>query len=67
MKTKSKLDDSVLSSWPPKAHIIRKEDEPAKKGTIALCGTKLMGMDLEGNTLKASCKECLEIMRGELE
>lgn len=33
-------------SWPPVQHIIANEDKPAKEGTIALCGAKLMGIDL---------------------
>lgn len=32
--------------WPPLQHIIRNEDKPAREGTIALCGAKLMGIDL---------------------
>jgi hypothetical protein len=55
-----------LDCWPPKAHIVRREDLPAKEGTIALCGAKLMGMDLQGNVLKAQCDKCQEIMRREL-
>lgn len=55
-----------LTCWPPKSHIVRKEDLPAKEGTVALCGAKLMGMDLQGNTLKAQCDKCQEIMRREL-
>jgi hypothetical protein len=55
-----------LSHWPPKAHIVRRKDLPAKEGTIALCGTKLMGMDLKGDVQKASCEKCLKIMREEL-
>ena len=55
-----------LTCWPPKAHIVRREDLPAKEGTVALCGAKLMGMDLKGDVRKAQCKECLKIMREEL-
>lgn len=63
--TKPITDDS-LSCWPPKAHIVRKKDMPAKEGTIALCGAKLMGMDLKGDVQKANCEKCVEIMRKEL-
>ncbi len=59
--------DEVITQWPPKAHIVRLEDLPVKEGTIALCGAKLMGMDLKGNVLKAACGKCLEIMRRELQ
>lgn len=56
----------TLTQWPPKAHIVRREDLPAKEGTIALCGAKLMGMDLKGNVLKSNCEKCLKIMEQEL-
>lgn len=65
-QTLPELTDDTLTCWPPKAHIIRKEDQPAKEGTIALCGAKLMGMDLKGNVRKAQCDKCQEIMRREL-
>jgi hypothetical protein len=60
--TKPTTDDT-LTCWPPKAHIVRREDLPAKEGTIALCGAKLMGMDLKGDVTKATCEKCLKIMR----
>lgn len=60
------LSDDTLTHWPPKAHIIRKKDEPAKEGTIALCGAKLMGMDLKGDVLRATCEKCLEVVKREL-
>lgn len=58
--------DVDIGCWPPVSHIIRREDIPPKEGTVALCGEKLMGIDLQGDTRKASCKKCLEIMRREL-
>jgi hypothetical protein len=61
------VTDDPLSCWPPKAHIVRKKDLPAKEGTIALCGAKLMGMDLKGDVQKATCDKCLKIMRKELD
>lgn len=54
-ETKPVLDDAP-PCWPPVSHIIRKEDEPVKPGTIALCGEKLMGLDLGWG--RASCKKC---------
>lgn len=60
------ITSDPLDCWPPKAHIVRKEDLPAKEGTIALCGAKLMGIDLQGNTLKAQCEKCRAIMIREL-
>lgn len=65
-ETKPKLTDDVCTQWPPKAHLVRKEDLPAKEGTIALCGAKLMGLDLEGHPFKANCKKCIEVMQREL-
>ena len=66
----TQLDEEVktdtISQWPPKAHIVRRKDLPAKEGTIALCGAKLMGMDLNGDVTKSSCEKCLEIMKREL-
>jgi hypothetical protein len=62
------MTDEVPSSWPPIAHIIRNEDKPAKEGTIAICGAKLMGIDL-GSLNKASskvCDKCVEALRKEL-
>jgi hypothetical protein len=63
------MTDEAPPSWPPLAHIIRNEDRPAKEGTIAVCGTKLMGIDL-GNLNNASgkiCGKCVEVLRKELE
>lgn len=64
-QTKAEPTD-VISTWPPVSHIIRKEDEPAREGTIALCGTKLMGIDLSGDVRKATCKECLRAMSDQM-
>ena len=61
--------DEVPSCWPPLAHIIRNGDKPAKEGTIAICGTKLMGIDL-GRLNDVSgkvCDKCVEALRKELE
>lgn len=56
--------------WPPLAHLIRKEDEPVKEGSIALCGTKLMGIDLgrvrnAGANVKI-CEKCRQVFEREL-
>jgi len=66
--TEPMLDD-VPPTWPPLAHIIREEDKPVKEGTIALCGTKLMGLDL-GLVKDVSgkiCEKCEAIFFKELE
>ena len=75
MVTETELDtEPVLSDappcWPPLAHLIRLEDEPVKEGTIALCGKRLMGIDLGRlQDCPRVCAECVEvairIMRGE--
>lgn len=62
MQTKTKLTDDVVSCWPPEAHIIHKHDQPATKGTIALCGAKLMGIDLPRDT--KPCSKCLQVYKG---
>lgn len=49
--------DEAPPSWPPLAHLIRNEDKPVKEGTIALCGAKLMGIEL-GRLSQASGKVC---------
>jgi hypothetical protein len=48
--------------WPPVQHIIHKRDEPAREGTIALCGAKLMGIDLGPlrNATGEVCAKCVE-------
>lgn len=64
--TKPKLGDPC-DQWPPVQHIIRKEDQPAREGTIALCGAKLMGIDL-GSLRDARgkvCGKCVEAFRRE--
>lgn len=50
--------------WPPLAHLIRPEDRPVRKGSLALCGERLMGIDLEGTPCKM-CAKCVEIARKE--
>lgn len=54
--------------WPPLAHIIREEDRPVKEGTIALCGAKMMGIDLsDAPASTVVCGKCAEIALRELE
>lgn len=49
--------DGAPPCWPPKAHIVDKRTD--KK--VALCGAKMMGIDLEGMAVKDVCKECVRI------
>lgn len=63
------MTDEAPPSWPPLAHIIRKKDRPIKEGTIAICGAKLMGIDL-GRLNEVSgkvCEKCEAILLKELE
>lgn len=50
-------------SWPPLAHLVHPDNLPVRKGTIALCGARLMGVHLE-DAAKV-CKKCKEISREE--
>lgn len=47
--------------WPPVQHIVHESDRPVREGTIALCGAKLMGIDL-GRLREARgevCSKCV--------
>lgn len=52
--------------WPPVAHIVRRENLPAKEGDIALCGARLMGLNLDGAAVEHLCEKCIEIVRREM-
>lgn len=52
--------------WPPVAHIRDKRKGELKEGALALCGAKLMGLDLEGTPVHDVCDKCVEIARKEL-
>lgn len=63
------LTGNAPPCWPPVQHIVRNEDKPVREGTLALCGEKLMGLDL-GALRTASgevCAKCLEAFRREAE
>ena len=51
--------------WPPLAHLIEKDQFPVKPGTVALCGARLMGIDLRNTDCKV-CARCVEIARRSL-
>lgn len=64
---KPKLSGDELTQWPPKAHIVRRKDLPVKEGTTALCGAKMMGIDLgDLSANMKACPKCSEIAQGEL-
>lgn len=54
------MNEVVPDVWPPVAHITRK---PVREDGEALCGAKLMGMELP-NASKV-CPKCVEIFRAE--
>jgi len=60
------LSTDALDCWPPVAHLVERWQQPVKPGTIAICGAKLMGIDLERVECKV-CGKCLEIARGMIE
>lgn len=59
-KTDMPIDTEAPDCWPPLAHIFGGPGR-AKKGDRALCGVKLMGIDLDGAVNVKMCKRCLEI------
>lgn len=61
--TETKLQDPC-DHWPPLAHIARTPPGTVKKGDEALCGAKLMGLDLDD--AHKVCEKCLEILKEEL-
>ncbi len=63
--TKPDLSSDAPTQWPPKAHLIRRKDHPPKEGTIALCGAKMMGIDLDGAAVNGVCPKCLDVYRKE--
>ncbi len=66
VQTQTLPEIEAPSSWPPQAHLIREKDRPTKEGTIALCGAKLMGVDLKDTAVSNVCKKCAEIARKEM-
>lgn len=67
MSTETKTEEQTarkgtLDQWPPKAHFVRREDLPVREGSYALCGKKLMGLELDGSVKKATCARCTQIM-----
>ncbi len=56
--TVTDLSTEVPDVWPPLAHLILKR--PVKPGDRAICGAKLMGIDLDNTQCKV-CPKCVEI------
>ena len=62
-ETQEKIDVDAPAVWPPVAHLVHARNHPPKEGDLALCGAKLMGIDLENMGVKKVCKKCEEIAR----
>lgn len=62
MKTQidTETETSTGTVWPPMAHLFRGKG-PCKEGDYALCGKKLMGIDLNGTYCPKICPKCEEI------
>lgn len=58
-QTKPKTSNGSGTVWPPLAHLTR--ERPPKEGSLALCGAKLMGLDLPNAT--KVCRKCVEIAK----
>lgn len=56
-KTKPKAGGGGLDQWPPLAHIVDKRDGAVKEGRKALCGAKLMGIELPDAA--EVCQKCI--------
>jgi len=64
LDTKPMTSDGAPPQWPPLAHIERKSDGPLVEGKLALCGAKLMGIEL--NDATKVCTKCVRIAKQEL-
>lgn len=64
VEPKPELDDIAPSCWPPVVHIVRKKNYPVKEGDLALCGAKLMGLNIGrlSNIRGKVCEKCLEVV-----
>ena len=55
--------EQAVGHWPPIAHIT--EEVPVVEGSLALCGAKLMGIELKD--AHEVCAECIKIYKQQLE
>lgn len=55
--------EKVIDVWPPVVHIYDKRTGPLKEGALALCGAKLMGIEIRQDC--EVCKKCKEIFERE--
>ncbi len=47
--------ETVLAQWPPEVHIVFGNVAPGKR---ALCGARLMGIDMTGTPDREVCTKC---------
>lgn len=61
--TEPKTSDGGLDQWPPIAHYAadKRPDQTVEEGDLALCGAKLMGINLD--SAHKVCEECKRILR----
>ena len=57
LDTDTKTGSGTGDVWPPLAHLCR--EKPAKKGSLALCGAKLEGINLADAS--KVCTKCIKI------
>lgn len=60
-QTETKTSDGTVTQWPPVAHIAAKKPGTVQEGDEALCGAKLMDINLDDAT--KVCEECERIFR----
>jgi len=60
------VDIDAPPCWPPVAHIFRKKDGPVREGMLALCGERMMGIDIDLASAQNICQKCLEIAKREV-
>ena len=58
-QTKTKLSNGTGTHWPPLAHLADKLKGTVTEGDYALCGAKLMGINLP-DAAKV-CQKCIKI------
>lgn len=49
-----------MAAWPPLAHILP-HSRPVTPGEKALCGARMMGIDLGFGNVPNVCKRCIEL------
>ena len=59
LDTKPTTSNGTGNVWPPLAHLCR--EKPAKKGSLALCGAKLEGINL--TDASKVCTKCIAIAK----